>query len=198
MTREYFNSMAVKWDELIAEKDLSKLDRLAAYLDITPASTVLDVGTGTGVFIPFLLKKVGAEGRLVCLDFAEEMLKKAKDKKFPGNITFVCADISVTGLNSHDFEAVVCYSSFPHFHDKPAALKEIYRLLKNNGVLYICHSSSRSAINGIHANINVLSHDLIPEKDVITQLMTDAGFKHIGIRDTAEMYLCRGLKTEMV
>lgn len=194
MTREYFNQMAVKWDELVAEKDRSKLERLADGLDIRPGSTVLDVGTGTGVFIPFLLEKIGPGGRLFCLDFAEEMLNRARAKKFPGNITYVCADIAASGLKDRDFEAVVCYSSFPHFGNKPASLREICRVLKNNGLLFICHSSSRNAINAIHTHINLLSRDLIPEEETMTGLLADAGFKDISIRDTSEMYLVRAVK----
>jgi ubiquinone/menaquinone biosynthesis C-methylase UbiE len=194
MTRDYFNQMAAKWDECIAEKDRSKLEHLAEGLDIVPDSSVLDVGTGTGVFIPFLLKKIGPGGRLVCLDFAEEMLNKAKEKNLAGNITYVCADIADTGLKDRGFEAVVCYSSFPHFRDKPASLREIYRLLKNAGLLFICHSSSRNAINAIHTHIDLLSHDLIPEKEKMTGLLTDAGFRNISIQDTSEMYLVRAVK----
>ena len=84
MTHSYFNSKADIWDEKIAEKDCDKLENMANNLDIQPGSTVLDVGTGTGVFVPFLLKKVGNKGKLVCLDSAEKMLRESPGKKFQG------------------------------------------------------------------------------------------------------------------
>ena len=59
MTRSYFNSKADIWDEKIAEKDVERLASLAKSLDIRRGDTVLDVGTGTGVLVPFLLEKVG-------------------------------------------------------------------------------------------------------------------------------------------
>ena len=68
MTKAYFNEQSQIWDEKIAEKDISKLERIAACLTIEPGATILDVGTGTGVFLPYLLKKVGTEGRILALD----------------------------------------------------------------------------------------------------------------------------------
>ena len=194
MTREYFNQMATKWDDYAAETDQAKLECLARCLDILPGSTVLDVGTGTGVFIPFLLKKVGRDGRLVCLDFAKEMLKIARAKQFAGKIDYVCADIANTQLDSQYFDAVVCYSSFPHFHDKPESLMEIHRLLKTGGTLFICHSSNRDSINRIHGHINILSNDLIPEKETMMQIFSAAGFKDINIKDDAESYIVSAIK----
>ena len=47
MSRVYFNEKATVWDETVAEKDGTKLERMAESLDIEPGSTVLDVGTGT-------------------------------------------------------------------------------------------------------------------------------------------------------
>ena len=52
MSKEFFNARAATWDERAAEKDVGRLKAMAARLDITPGSTVLDVGTGTGVFVP--------------------------------------------------------------------------------------------------------------------------------------------------
>jgi ubiquinone/menaquinone biosynthesis C-methylase UbiE len=155
MTWSYFNSKADIWDEKIAEKDFSKLENMAKNLYIQTGSKVLDVGTGTGIFIPFLLQKIGDKGELFCLDSAERMLEKARKKNFNGNIEYVCSDISNTQLGDEIFDVVVCYSSFPHFRDKAKALVEIKRLLKKGGRLFICHTSSRVSINEIHQRIPV-------------------------------------------
>jgi ubiquinone/menaquinone biosynthesis C-methylase UbiE len=194
MTREYFNRRAADWDDCAAEKDPAKLERMAQSLDIRPGSIVLDAGTGTGILVPFLLRKIGDEGKLVCLDFAEEMLLRARKKTFAGDISYICSDIVDTRLESQYFDAVVCYSSFPHFRDKPKALKEINRLLKKGGALFICHSSSRESINRIHHHIKVLSQDIIPPQEAMQQLLATAGFKDVDIADTAERYLASARK----
>ncbi len=188
MIKTYFNEKAAIWDETIAEKDGPKLEEMAKWLDIEPGSTVLDVGTGTGVFVPFILSRIGRNGRLVCLDLAEEMLKRARAKGFEGNIEYICADITNSRLADDTFDAVVCYSSFPHFQDKPKALSVINRVLKRGGGLFICHTSSRNTINEIHRQIPEVRKDLIPEEDEMWQLLFTAGFSEIYICDGDDRY----------
>jgi ubiquinone/menaquinone biosynthesis C-methylase UbiE len=194
MTWSYFNSKADIWDEKIAEKDFSKLENMAKNLYIQTGSKVLDVGTGTGIFIPFLLQKIGDKGELFCLDSAERMLEKARKKNFNGNIEYVCSDISNTQLGDEIFDVVVCYSSFPHFRDKAKALVEIKRLLKKGGRLFICHTSSRVSINEIHQRIPELSKDIIPDKEEMWHLLSSAGFGQIDVRDEISSYLAMAEK----
>jgi len=195
MSKDFFNSRAAIWDKEVAEKDISKLKNMLARLDIKPGATVLDVGTGTGVFVPLLLKKIGRDGNLVCLDFAEEMLKIAQAKGFKGNISYLCADIENSRLADKSFDAVVCYSVFPHFNDKVKALKEIYRLLRKDGKLFICHTSSRQAINEIHRSVPEICDHLFPENEDIRRMLSEAGFEDISISDGKEDYLVSARKT---
>jgi ubiquinone/menaquinone biosynthesis C-methylase UbiE len=194
MSRDYFNRMAANWDATIAEKDVNKLEKLADSMDIPVGAGVLDVGTGTGVLVPYLLKKIGENGKLVAMDFAEEMLKKARVKGFKGNIEFLCADISGVPLPAATFDAVVCYSVFPHFPDKPLALREIHRLLKAPGKLFIGHTSSRADINKIHSHIPTLTGDLLPEREEMLRLVSGAGFTSVTIEDGSDRYFVRAMK----
>jgi ubiquinone/menaquinone biosynthesis C-methylase UbiE len=194
MSKDFFNARAAIWDEQVTEKDAGKLKDMIARLDIKAGSTVLDVGTGTGVFVPFLLKKIGPEGKLVCLDYAGEMLKICQTKGFQGNITYINADIMENRLADESFDGVVCYSVFPHFEDKTGALREIYRLLKNGGRLFICHTSGREAINEVHRSLPEVHDHLIPENNAMYSLLSGAGFKDIRIEDGKEDYLAGAVK----
>jgi ubiquinone/menaquinone biosynthesis C-methylase UbiE len=194
LSKDYFNAGAAAWDQRAAEKDIQKLEAMAARLVIEPGCSVLDVGTGTGVFIPFILQKIGRQGTLVCLDYSEEMLKIARAKGFKGQISFICADIENSRITDNSFNVIVCYSVFPHFSNKPKALQEIYRLLKNNGRLYICHTSSRQSINKIHRDIPAICDHLFPENQEMRRLLKDAGFKDISIRDGTGDYLASAYK----
>lgn len=189
MSKDYFNSRADTWDEKVAEKDVSKLEAMLARLNIKDGDNVLDVGTGTGVFVPFLLKKVGRKGKIICLDFAEEMLKVAQTKNFKGTISYLCADIENNRLPDKSFDAVVCYSVFPHLRDKPKSLKEINRLLKDGGRLFICHTSSRQAINEIHQSLPEVYDHLFPENEDTRRMLSEAGFEDINISDGKDAYL---------
>ena len=194
MSKDFFNARAATWDEKVAEKDAAKLMGMAGRLDIKPGSAVLDVGTGTGVFVPYIVEKVGIKGSLVCLDYAEAMIKSARAKHFPGNVSFLCADIEDNGLPDNTFDAVVCYSVFPHFNNRLKALKEIYRVLKNGGKLFICHTSSRHHINKIHRNIPELCHHMFPENEDMRRMLNEAGFTDISIFDGHGDYLAEAKK----
>ena len=194
MSEEFFNTRAATWDEKVAERDVSRLEAMLARIEISPGDTVLDVGTGTGVFVPFLLKKIGSKGRLVCLDFAEGMLDIAREKKFNGNINFLCADIKNSGLPDEAFNAVVCYSVFPHFDDKPEALSEIIRVLQPGGRIFIAHTSSRQMINDIHRSLPEVCGHIFPENNDMQRLLSEAGFTDIHISEGQEHYFVSARK----
>jgi ubiquinone/menaquinone biosynthesis C-methylase UbiE len=196
LTRTFFNSRAAHWDEMVAERNTGKLEAMMERLDIRPGSSVLDVGTGTGILVPFILKKIGEKGRLVCLDFAEEMLKKARAKGFRGDIRYVCADIEQSNLADDSFDAVICYSSFPHFENKLISLIEIHRTLRKGGRLFICHTSSRQAINNLHSQIPEVHAHVIPEEDEMQKLLSTAGFREISIFDGEDSYLVSAAKAD--
>jgi ubiquinone/menaquinone biosynthesis C-methylase UbiE len=195
--RTYFNQKAATWDELIAEKDETKLERMVQSLEIKPGSVVLDVGTGTGVFLPFILRNIGHSGRVIALDIAEKMLRMARAKGLDGEIGYVQADVSSPPLSSGVFDAIVCYSSFPHFQDKAKALSEVHRLLKVGGAILICHTASRDTINGIHSQIPPVANDLIPGQSEMQAMLSAAGFTDVDIREEPDRYLARARKAKV-
>lgn len=196
MSGGYFNQRAGIWDETSSETDMARLELMSRRLKIKPGSTVLDAGCGTGVFIPFLLRRIGGEGRLVALDVAEEMLKRARAKGFK-DIEYLLADVTSIPLGDEIFDAVVCYSSFPHFQDKPGALAEINRVTKSGGRLLICHTSSRAVVNQFHRQIPAVANDIIPDEHEMQLMLSRAGFTDIKIEDGEESYLARARKPRL-
>jgi len=193
MIRAYFNQKAASWDETSSEKDTTKLERMAKRLNIKPGSIVLDVGTGTGAFIPFLLGEIGKGGRIIALEFAEKMIGKARAKGFNGDIDYLCADVTDIPLRNEIFDVIVCYSSLPHFQDKSRALAEMNRVIKRGGRLLICHTSSRTSVNEIHRQIPAVENDIIPDEGEMQMILLRAGFTEIKI-DDSESYLASARK----
>lgn len=193
MTRVYFNQKAARWDETSTERDTIQLERMVKRLKLIPGATLLDVGTGTGVFLPFLLGELGREGRIIALDFAERMLGRARAKGLGGNIDYICADVGRVPLPDEAVDSVVGYSCFPHFRDKPGALAEINRVLRRGGQLFICHTSSRASINRHHQCIAALANDTIPDGNDMRVMLLEAGFTGITI-DDGENYLASARK----
>jgi len=68
-------------------------------------------------------------------------------------------------------------------------LKNIYRLLKTDGKMFICHTANREEINAIHRKIPDLMDHLIPEGKKMRKMLSVAGFDEVSIADNSEYYL---------
>jgi len=192
VTREFFNSRADRWDATSTEQDTRKLEAMADRLQLEPGSVLLDVGTGTGVFLPYLLKRIGSRGRITALDIAEKMLEKAREKNPGPNVTFLNADVMEIPLDDGTFDTVICYSTFPHFEDRLKALWEIKRVLKNGGKVIVCHTSSRAHINEIHNSLPEVHGHTLPDCREMEKLLSDAGFTSIRVEEDDESYFASG------
>jgi len=193
--REYFNQLAGKWDKMTLEETRARLPQMIDYLAIKPGDTILDVGGGTGILLPLLYEVAGNKGKIVSLDIAEEMLKRARNNCHPNNIHYVHADAAAIPLASETFDLVICYSCFPHFPNKLKALAEMARVLRNRGRLAICHTASRQAINDLHKSVgNVVVNDTIPDEAIMRKMLAASGLKPIELRDESHRYLAIAAK----
>jgi ubiquinone/menaquinone biosynthesis C-methylase UbiE len=188
--QEYFDQLAPTWDSELSQERLNCLGNIVKELGIEPGYHVLDVGSGTGVLLPFLIAELGDEGKIVALDFSEEMLCQAKAKNFPPIVRFAQADVLAIPLADNSVDLAICNSAFPHFDDKVKALKEIARVLRNNGRLVICHTMSRAMINQLHQSIGgAVANHLLPDEFQLREMIKQAGLKAIYFEDSPERYL---------
>lgn len=187
--REFFNSMAEKWDT-VCRHDTGKIEYILSLLDIRNGDKILDVGTGTGVLIPFLIAKTGEQGEITAVDVSEKMLEMAKRKYSYGNVAFICTDALNGELPQEYFDFVVCYSVFPHFDDKQSAAAVMSKYLKKGGKFIICHSESRETINNMHKNASeAVSEDNLPDADILAELIERAGMTVLHKIDNEEMFV---------
>jgi len=151
--QEYFDQLAPTWDEELTPERLKCLGKIVKELGIRLGYNVLDIGSGTGVLLPFLIAELGGEGKIVAIDFSAEMLSQAQAKNFPPIVRFAQADVLAIPLDDNSVDLAICNSAFPHFDEKARALKEIARVLRTNGRLVICHTMSREMLNRFHQSI---------------------------------------------
>ena len=194
ISRKFFNDRAEHWDDTARNNDPEKLRALADRLMIPEQAWVLDVGTGTGVFLPYIKERVNHQSRIISMDFAFNMLAIAHAKNNSDSIDTICAEIETLHFSPDCFDTTICFSTFPHFHDKPRALRNIYTLLKRGGWLYICHTASRETINSIHRNIPDFHDHLIPEQWEMEQMLQKSGFSEFLISDQPDSYLAAARK----
>ena len=188
--QEYFDRLAPIWDKEVTQEGGECLGNIVKALGIKPGYYVLDIGSGTGVLLPFLIAELGYEGKIIALDFSVQMLGQAKAKNFQSIVDFAQADVMALPLADDSVDLAICNSAFPHFSDKARALKEIVRVLRNGGRLVICHTMSREMINQLHQSIGgVVASDLLPDESQLRRLIKQAGLRITHFEDGPERYL---------
>ncbi len=126
-TADYFFNNYVKSDSL--GKEL--LGRyLKHILPLVRDKKVLEIGCGPGTFV----REVSMYSRLIVgVDFSEEMLRIAKsenDERY-----FLEADALCLPFEDSFFEVVYCIRTFQHIPDYHLLLKEINRVLSDEGIV---------------------------------------------------------------
>lgn len=189
--REYFNEVAYKWDKMCVH-DTGKIEKILNMVEIKDGDSVLDAGCGTGVLVPFLMKRVG-RGNITCLDISEKMIEVAKGKYPHKGVKYIVGDIYEHNTRGC-YDVIMLYSCYPHFEDKKALMEKILFLLKDGGKVCICHSQSRDEINNMHKSREEVSKDILPEGSVTSSLMIKAGLKVKYTIDNDDMYMVLGAK----
>jgi len=195
--KTYFNDVAETWDKRYCTPQLASfLRKLVSQFGLKPGQNVLDVGTGTGVLIPYLVQMVGASGSVTAVDYAEKMVQIGKSKHVHfDNVSVELHDIEEDGLPSESFDAVTCFGLFPHLTKKEKALHNMRRALKPGGILIIAHALSSEELKAHHANVaSSVVNDTLPEKAEMRRLLKRTGFTRIRIRDKRGCYLCKSIK----
>ena len=104
---------------------------------LRPGLRVADLGTGTGT----VARGLAQRGALVTgLDVSEDMLEAARELATGARLhmDFVRAPAENTGLLPESFDLVVAGQCW-HWFDRPAAAREVSRLLAPGGRLVIAH-----------------------------------------------------------
>jgi ubiquinone/menaquinone biosynthesis C-methylase UbiE len=188
--RDFFDQRAHKWDSMTMPGTNDRIAAILSRLEIDPDGRVLDIGSGTGILLPFLLKRLDVSGSIVEMDIAAGMLKKGREKESDGRIAFVQGDAHSLPFASAAFDLVLCHNTFPHFADKMRALREISRVTAAGGRLVISHTMSREAVNSLHRDIGgVVGHDQLPEDGALVRWLEQAGFRWPSIENVPERYL---------
>ena len=104
------------------------------FAKIENGNTVLDLGSGAGNDCFVARAITGDSGKVIGIDFSDEMLKKAKEnvsKLGYGNVQFLKGDIEEMPVESNSIDVVISNCVLNLVPDKQKAFSEIYRVLKN-------------------------------------------------------------------
>lgn len=111
-----------------------------AMANIKKGDIVLDLGSGAGFDAFLAAKKLQGTGRVIGVDMTKEMIEKAQvnAKKYGyDNVEFKLGDIEHLPIDDNSIDIAISNCVINLTPDKLRVFKEIYRVLKNGGKMYI-------------------------------------------------------------
>jgi arsenite methyltransferase len=106
--------------------------------EVCPGQTVLDLGSGPGMDSLLAAERVGPTGKVVGVDLCPQMVEKARRNALLlglHNVEFVEAGIEKVPLPGGSVDVVISNGVLNLCPDKPAVLKEAFRVLRPGGRL---------------------------------------------------------------
>ena len=158
---------------------------------------ILDVGCGTGIVARYAYKALGDSVHITGVDVNDVALEKVREisARHAAPIEWKQADVTTLPFSDDTFDALLCQQGLQYFPDRFLALKEIKRVLVDEGrivfsvwrpiefsPLYLTlHKALETYINREAASI-LLSAYTLSDPMQLKALFEGAGFKNVKIR----------------
>jgi ubiquinone/menaquinone biosynthesis C-methylase UbiE len=110
---------------------------------ITPGMKVLDIGSGMGFFSLPLAKMVGSNGKVICVDVQEKMIrsliKRARKSGLTDRIEIRICHHNSLGLDdlNDTFDFALAFAVVHEVSNEAQFFSEIYNVLKPTGILLV-------------------------------------------------------------
>lgn len=161
---------------------------------LQPGERVLDVACGTGVVTRLAAERVGSTGRVAGSDVNPGMLAVARaSAPRDAPITWYETGAEAMPLSDADFDVVLCQMGLQFFSNKPAALREMARVLAPGGRLVLNVPGPTPELLSIMAD--ALGRHVAPplasfvhvvfslhDEAELRDLLTAAGFSDVEVR----------------
>lgn len=127
----------------IVRQRIQTLEALA----LRAGESVLDAGCGTGLLIQGMSSTIGVDGRIVGIDFSDDMLELARNRcDGIDNIELRQGSITQLPFEDNSFDAVSCIQTLLYVDEVETALSELYRVLKPGGRVAVLETDWRGLL----------------------------------------------------
>lgn len=154
-------------------------EQAIAHMRLPGDARVLDIGCGSG-WATRLMAEYAASGEVVGIDISDEMIQEARSTSSTcKNVRFEIASAESLPFSDNEFTHAFSMESLYYYSNVATALKEIYRVLANNGQfvtvvdLYLENQPSHQWIPTLKVPVHLLS------VTDYRSLFSDAGFVNI-------------------
>lgn len=174
-------------------EELGKIERIFEAAGIERGLSVLEPGCGSGRLTKLVSLRLGDRGQVFASDISSRMMEQAV-RRVEGsvNVRFFMGAIENANIGMNSFDVVLCHNVFPHFDDKPLALRKLKFGLKPTGRLIISHFMNSSEINSLHRKVSpAVASDFLPGHQEMKTLFEAAGLSIEYILDDEQGYLLK-------
>jgi ubiquinone/menaquinone biosynthesis C-methylase UbiE len=170
---------------------------------VRPGQRVLDIACGTGVVARTAARRPGSGGNVTGLDLSAPMLDVARSAAAAEGATIGWREGSALQLPFADqaFDIAFCQQGLQFFPDRPAAMREMYRVLAPGGKLVLSAWREIELSPGFAVLAQALTSHVSPEAGALLKsgpfglstteelrdLIAGAGFEAISIRGAAKV-----------
>ena len=148
---------------------------LVEIAQLQPRERVLDIACGTGIVARTTALMLGSSGSIIGLDVSPPMLAAACSAAAAEGLSIEWQEGSAVKLPLIDAtcDVVLCQQGLQFFPDRPAALREMHRVLRSGGRLVLSVWTSIDRSPGFAMLAEALTHRISPEAGA---LMTSGPF----------------------
>lgn len=141
----YDEEMSRRQERVAATGDMrAQRQYVLDLMQLQPGESILDVGTGNGIFSREMLEIVGETGHVTGIDGSETMVTMAREI-CPGG-TFLQGDAADLPVESGRFDVVTASQVLCFVPDAGRAVAEMFRILKPGGRLIVLDSDWGSLV----------------------------------------------------